>query len=103
MPSLIGPIVFLDWCERGTFVAEMAKRPGDLLEYAFRQPHGAPLGTSYTHVLTIIVQRHRAKQIGFILMPPNVRRIIQRDRRQHPIHEDEERLIVSPEQRLPMR
>ena len=81
----------------------MAERPGELLENRFRQPDGAPFGTSYAHILTIIVQRHRAKEIGFILVPPNVRRIIQRDRRQHAIHEDEERLIIRPEQRLPMR
>jgi hypothetical protein len=84
-------------------MAEIAKRPGDLLECPLRQPDRAPLGASYTHVLTIIVQRHRAKEIGFILAPPNVRRIIQSDRRQHAIHEDEERLVIRPEQRLPMR
>jgi hypothetical protein len=83
-------------------MAEIAKRPGDLLEYPFRQADRAPLGTSYAHIFAIIIQRHRAKEIGFILVLPNVRRIIQRDCRQHAIHEDEERLIIRPEQRLPM-
>ena len=70
-------------------MTEIAKRPGDLLERPFRQPDRPPLGTSYTHILAKVIERHCAKKIRLALVTPNVRRIGERDRRQHAIHEDE--------------
>ena len=84
-------------------MTEIAKRPGDLLERLLRQPDRSPLGTAHAHVLAKIIQRHGAKEIRLALIVPNVRRIGKRHRRQHAIHEHEQRLIVGAEQRLPMR
>ena len=102
MPSLIRAIGVLAWLDR-RFVAEKAKRPSDLLERPLVQADGAPLGTSYVHILTIIIQGDRAEQIHLVLAAPNIRRVRERHARQHAIHEDEQRQIVGAEQPLPVR
>lgn len=84
-------------------MAEIPKRSGDLFELSLRQPDRPPLGASYTHMLAIVIQRHRAKQIRLILAAPNVRRVGKRDGRHDAIHEGEQRQIVGAEQRLPVR
>lgn len=83
-------------------MAIVAKRAGDFLELSLRQVDGAPLRAAHAHVTPIFIERHGAEEIQFILVPPGVRRVVERDRRHHAIHENEERQIIGAEEPLPM-
>src|SRR5207247_6942082 len=72
-PSLIRPIVFLACSNHRTFMAKISKRPRRLLEHALRQPDCPPLRAAHLHMLAVIIQRHRAKQIDFVLVTPDIR------------------------------
>lgn len=94
--------MFLDCFVHRTFVAEITERAGNLLEHSLRQVDRPPLGAAHAHVLAIIIQRHRAEKIRLVLVPPDVGRVVERDRGQHAIHEDEQRQVVGAEEGLPV-
>ena len=84
-------------------MAIVAKWPGDLLECPLRQVDRSPFRAADAHGLAIVIQRHRAKKIRLVLVPPDIGRVFERDRGHDAIHEDEERQVVGAEERLPVR